>query len=169
MKRSFDFEHVLLFKKRRSECRRILLLAKRQCWENFCASLDMRANAKKVWKVARTLSGNYNWKPFPDLVTTDGVITSNQDKANAIAGALAERSASYNYPYDISSHDLVPYSFSSGNPSSRESEYPLDEAFTIAELQSAISTRKMISPGENKICYAQESIKKRLKTPIPHL
>ena len=53
MKRSFDFEHVLLFKKRRSECRRILLSAKRQCWENFCASLNMRANAKKVWRVAR--------------------------------------------------------------------------------------------------------------------
>ena len=143
----------------------ILLSVQAQCWENFWASLDRRANAKKFGELLEL--SQVRMEAFPGL--RDNRQSNNQSSRQSWSHcrSTCRGSASYKYPSGISSHDLVLYFFSSGNPSSRECEYPLDKAFTIAKLQLAISTRKITSPGEDKICYAM--LKNQSKSALKHL
>ena len=42
MKRTFHYMDILNFKKMRSLCRKKILLAKREYWDNFCAKIDRK-------------------------------------------------------------------------------------------------------------------------------
>ena len=86
MIRSFKIEHVIAFKRRRSECRCTILNAKRQYWRDFCTSLDMKPNVSKVWRIARSLSGTTQKKAFPSLLSGNNeIVTDDKSKADILA------------------------------------------------------------------------------------
>ena len=57
MKRSFHYEDVLLFKKRRAEARQIILREKREYWRSYCETLNSKSNFPKVWGVIEAMGG----------------------------------------------------------------------------------------------------------------
>ena len=110
----------------RSECRRIILVAKRKFWGDFCSSLDVRTNAKRVWRVARSLSGLSSKTSFPCLRSEDGrVISEQKSKADFLGKTFQQVSSSSELPPSICT------SVSHSIPSFLEMNGHLDEAFTL--------------------------------------
>ena len=153
MKRTFNFDDVIDFKRKRAECRRTIQSAKRQFWEKFCASLDMRANAKRVWRVAKSLNGVTNSSSIPSLsLDNQVIITEDKSKADALAEVFKQTSGSANYVPNAMTNYVVDTILESGEDC-LEMDDPINRLFSLAELQAAISSRKNSSPGQDNICY----------------
>ena len=123
----------------KTECRRTILGAKRKFWEDFCSSLDLRTNAKRVWRVARSLSGLSTKTSFPCVRSEEGrVISEEKSKADFLGNTFQQISSSSELPPSLCT------SVSRSIPSFPEMNGHLNKAFTLAELHAAISSRKIL-------------------------
>ena len=61
MKRTWVTRDILNFKKRRTEMRKTILEAKRQCWKRFCNMLGRNGDMESAWKIVRAFGGQYTF------------------------------------------------------------------------------------------------------------
>ena len=80
MKRTWDPNHITLFKRTRAECRKIILNAKRESWRKFCESLNEKENFGKVWRMTNSFFGRNKLNSIPSLVIGDSIISMRKIK-----------------------------------------------------------------------------------------
>ena len=155
MKRTFHFIDVINFKKLRSLCRKTILRAKRDYWEDFCCSIDNRTNINKVWKIFKSIANPSSRQSALNLVDENKVpINNDVDKANVLGHEFASVSRSANYPLDFRVRKFtVDLQISRSLPAYSADVNCMDQPFTLHELQKAIGSRKKSSPGLDSVCY----------------
>ena len=153
MKRSFSIADIIRFKKLKSECRRTILAAKRECWEGFCSSLNRQSNISKVRSVVRSLSEFPSYKPLPNLICSSGTVRSDKAKADVLSETFAAVSKNDNYSNTFVEHrTLVEQTYLQSLPLHNGNE-AFNPSLTMAELVTAIRSQRNSSPGQNRVCY----------------
>ena len=98
MKRTFHFADIINYRKMRAECRKIILNAKREHWDRFCAELNVGTNINKVWKVYRSISNASNSHAIVAIKDENNTfVTDDQEKANILGQQFSKVSSSLNY------------------------------------------------------------------------
>ena len=167
MKRSFSIADIVRFKKLKSECRRTILTAKRECWETYCSSLNKHSNISKVWSVVRSLSGFSSFKPLPTLVSSNATVRSDKAKADVLSETFAAVSKTDNYSDAFLQHRAsVENRYLQSLELHNETE-DFNRPFTMAELTAAIQSRPNSSPGQDTVCYMM--LKNLSKQALPRI
>ena len=103
MRTRHPFE-ILTYKRIRAKTRKVILQAKRDCWQQYCNSINSNTKLTTVWKALKKFSGNnYNFY-MPDLKNNDYTAETDHEKANMLAGQFHSVSSTANYSIDFLSH-----------------------------------------------------------------
>ena len=169
MKRSWDPQSIIIFKKLRAECRKTILNAKRESWRTFCDSLNRKENLTKVWKVASSFFGRNKLTSIPALIQGD-TVTNDEAKANLIGQIFSDVSSPQNFSNSFLRRKTYFEENTFPNLTAINEPMPnMDDSFSMEELKRALMKKKNTSPGHDGISYDmlkhldQESLEKVLK------
>ena len=154
MRRTFAAQDIILFKKCRAKCRKIILNAKKTCWRKFCESLGKHEQMGKVWRMAKSFSGGQKSFPIPKLTLDQNVASSASENASLLALIFSETSRTTNYStcfirrkleFERNTPPLIPFHI--------ESPDPINQPFSMRELKRAINSKKQSATGVDEISY----------------
>ena len=98
-RRAPTLENLIEFKRRRSQCRREILEAQRNSWQQYVNTMTPEATSNDVWKKVGAISGKINCSYPTFLRNSDGTVTNKlQDITNIIGDQFYKVSSSSNYP-----------------------------------------------------------------------
>ncbi|KAL2082812.1 hypothetical protein ACEWY4_022630 [Coilia grayii] len=96
LKRTHNFQNLVLFKKAQADVRRTIKQAKKECWRRFCDSIGQDTPVGKIWSMIKRMKGNGKQYGYPGLLDGNTVITSIVGKAEIIAKTLSKVHSSEN-------------------------------------------------------------------------
>ena len=75
---------ISTYKRIRDKTRKVILQAKRDCWQQYCNSVNSNIKLTMVWKALKKFSGNnYNFY-MPALKNNDYTAETDHEKANML-------------------------------------------------------------------------------------
>jgi ribonuclease HI len=150
LKRSALPEDYIVYKKKRAEARRMIKEAKKNSWEEYCGSITSKTSTREVWNKVKSISKNKSFRSIPTLIDQNkkcGV--SNQDKAEILVESFARVSSNANYDPDF--HDVKDQRENELIIGDDRIEMPINDEFTLNELNCALDTAKCTTPGADGI------------------
>ena len=95
---------ISTYKKTRAQTRKVTLQAKRDCWQQYCNSINSNTKLTTVWKALKKFSGNnYNFY-MPALKNNDYTAETDHEKVNILADQFHSVSSKANYSKDFLSN-----------------------------------------------------------------
>lgn len=138
------------FKKKRAEARKIIKTAKKCSWESYCSSITSKTSPSEVWNKVKSISKANCFRGIQTLVDVDKKCAiSDKEKAELLAKSFAKVSSNLNYDPEFLcekeqvENDLVIKDDNIG--------LPINDKFTLEELNYAIDRAKCTTPGDDGI------------------
>ena len=92
---------IITYKRLRAKPRKIILQAKRDCWQQYCNSINSNTKLTTVWKALKKFSdNNYNFY-MPVLKNDVCIAETDHEKANMLADHFHSVSSATNYSIDF--------------------------------------------------------------------
>ena len=95
---------ILTYKRLRAKTRKVILQAKRDCWQQYCNSVNSNTKLTTVWKALKKFSGNNCNFYMPALKNNDNTAETDHEKANLLADQFHSVSSTANYSIDFLSN-----------------------------------------------------------------
>ena len=114
--------------------RRVLKLARRRSWQEFCSTLDFSVNENLIWKVFRSMQGRSSPLIYP-IVSGDGEMLSDLEIARKFADSFALQ---FQTRGKIQNEGFC-RSIVSAN-CSVSADHPMNSLFLLSELRMAIGS-----------------------------
>ena len=154
MKRSYDFNDVLVFKRAKAVATKVINCARRRSWRKYCSSLSRHTRLGSVWKVIKKMNNVNSNESIPSIKVNGKFSKNNTEKANIFAKHYAKVSSNSNYDNKFKDHKTQ---FEKSNESvfqkKPHSNSVLNKEFSISELKRALKKSRRTSPGKDLLCY----------------
>ena len=139
----------IAYARARAKQKRIFKKAKRLSWRKYISEISAKTPSSQIWKKIRKLQGKYTPNPTPVLKDGDRYISDTKGVAELLAKHFASISSAAHYSQEFqairSSTVIVP-------PISSNTE-SFNLPFSMKEMQNALSSSSLTSPGEDDIRY----------------
>ena len=155
MKRSRDLMDGIRYREAKAKAQRTLREEQRECWRNYCTTLNDQSKTSEVWRISKKMTGRQTNRGIPMIVENNTKYTNNKDKANAIARCLENNSSHANFTPEFQQNRIKAEEKRSLEKLEMEEMNPeLNEDFIYHELDACLRhCKKNKSPGEDKIQY----------------
>ena len=143
--------YLISFKKARARFCYLVKQAKRQSWVNFLSTINWKTSLSEVWSKIRKITGKYVPSPPPVLKRNGDILADPEQVSEAFADHFAKVSSKNpNLPFhhERMQEESRVLDFTA---STRES---YNEAFSMEELISALSSCNDSAPGLDNITYS---------------
>ena len=154
MKRNPCPQNYQAYREAERSAKQVILEAKRLNWEEFCKSCSIQKNtATDFWKKIKKMKGN-NFSPIPFLINNIASAVKPVEKANLLVNHYKDVSSDSNIDKDVLDYQKKFESHNKdeiNNPG--ENRSPLNDSFSISELQDIIHTRSNSATGKDRISY----------------
>ena len=147
--RNSTTENLIAFRKARASARRIIKEAKTASWRNYVSSLNRFTPMTQVWTRLKRIAGQYSSVPLPVLTVNGTYINHPSDVAEAIGQALYERCGGGTAETRQTRRQARRESGSVDFGIADSAAY--NEPFTMAELESAVSSLRSVSEGPDTV------------------
>ena len=137
------------YKKKRAICRRIINQTKRISWQDYCTAINPQTSTKCIWDRVKSISHSRSFKSIPCLITDTGIAVSNEEKANMLVDTFSNTSSTKNY--DEVFQEIKRKAEKDFIISDVGNDTPINDYFTVTELDDAISNAKCTTPGADGI------------------
>jgi ribonuclease HI len=144
-------ENLHEYKRQRARCRYTFRNKKKQSWQHFCSTLNIKTSSRKVWKTIGRMKRKSTRFPVQALKKDSNIITDKKAVANLLAETISFNSSSEHYSSDFqrekSRRESKPCNFSSDN----QEDYNIP--FSMQELKTALLKSNNSAPGPDSIHY----------------
>ena len=137
-------ENLIAFKKARAFARRTIREAKAVSWRTYVSSLNRFTPTTQIWTRIKRIAGRFSSVPLPVLRVNNTDVTHPSDVAEEIGRALCERCRGENTDHRVRLQTAA-VDFST------DERMSYNEPFTMAELESAISSLRSVSEGPDAV------------------
>jgi len=149
VRRSFNHNDFINYKKAQAIVRRVIRTSERNYWGEFCNSIGEDIEINEVWSMMRKMGENSS---IP--VYNDRLVISDIEQAEALAETFTKVHSNSNLSDEMRRYREQ---ILSKNPQLLEEKGPsgctLDSEFTLYELKKALAGVKQTSPGRDDIGY----------------
>ena len=148
---------ILTYKRLRAKTRKVILQAKRDCWQQYCNSVNSNTKLTTVWKALKKFSGNnYNFY-MPALKNNDYTAETDHEKANMLADQFHSVSSTANYSIDFLSNRgdleaILSYHLQRLSSYSCK-DYRINLPISKVELRNCTLSSETIAPGGDRLSY----------------
>ena len=155
MQRTKTLESQQMYREVKAKAQLTLKTSERECWQEYCSTINNSTKLESAWKMAKKMSGVRSGEKMTSIKEGDKILTSNEDKAYAIARNIARNSSNNNYPVEFkinkNEHQMEQ---EKRNTENINNDSPIHEIIEFHELHRAIRQCKNNSaPGEDEIAY----------------
>ena len=155
LERNHTTENLIAYRRLHALCRRTIKVSKRESWEAYVSSISINTTPTEMWKKIGKIKGKHSKHPPPLLEKPTGGLTDDPaETAEIFNQTFANVSHPSNYSPEFQRHrdqfEKRPINFFH----SRANEKHYNEPFTSRELESALSSIKESSPGDDGIVYS---------------
>ena len=153
MKRSRDLMDCIRYREAKAVAQRTLREEQRECWRNYCTTLNEQSKTSEVWRISKKMIGRQTNRGIPMIVENNTKHVNNKDKANAIARCLENNSSHTNFTPEFQQIRVKAEEERAQKEQEMEELNPeLNEEFIYHELDACLRhCKKNKSPGEDKI------------------
>jgi len=179
-----DLKDCINYRKLKGKSQFTLKRAEKECWQQYCSTINKSTKLKSVWRMSKKMSGIKSSSNSTILKEDNKIYYKNADKANALARSIAKNSSDETLPKSLlenreilqakmkerkeSSPNLAAPRNGPVEPlpySARQENVVINDAFAFHELQAAIRQCKTnSSPGADDISY--EALKRLPKSSL---
>ncbi|KAI2645235.1 hypothetical protein H4Q32_023867 [Labeo rohita] len=153
LKRFITQDTVVEYQKKRAAARRVIKIAKRKAWQEFCNTIGRETGMHVVWTIIRKMNGINNYKQIPVIEEEGKVAITNKEKTEVLAKTFAKVHSTEN---------LSDKFLNRRQELSRIYEYikkqgadnNMDEDFNVFKLKKAINNLKNTTLGRDMISYS---------------
>ena len=150
-RRNQHLHYLISFKKARARFRYLVKQAKRQSWVNFLSTVNWKTSLSAVWSKIRKITGKHVPSPPPVLKINGNTLADPEEVSEAFANHFAKVSSKNpNLPYH---QQRIQKENQILNFTTTRSE-PYNEAFSMQEFLSALSTCNDSAPGADNVTYS---------------
>ena len=136
---------LLLYKKAKAECRKVIKKAKRESWADFISTFNRYTPLSHLWKIFKAFKGRRTTTQKALSITiADKHITHPQEIVDTLANQYSDISSQLPNP--------IPSLLSHTEDSANSLDY--NKPFTLSELQFAIQSTGNTSTGPDHIHYS---------------
>lgn len=149
LKRSGASDDYIDFKKKRAKARQVVKDAKRKHWHDFCGGISSGTPTKIIWDKIKSISNNRVNRSIPCLNKDGQDAVTDDEKANMLVNSFAAVSSTSNYDLEFQDNkEQVESDFSISND---DIGLPINDKFTLNELDNAIDRAGCTTPGADNI------------------
>ena len=154
LKRNYNVENMIRYKRAKAYCRYICNNSKKESWKSYISSMNKTTDLHQIWKRVQKISGKYKTTPTPILIddATKELITDHASVADKLASSFASVSGDHNYCPEFirkkNLHESRPLNFRTAI------NVPYNNIITFDELRHAMKTTSESSPGKDLITYS---------------
>lgn len=146
--------HVIEYKRRRAEARRVIKQAKKESWQKYCGTLGAQTPVGKMWGMIRRMAGINRGLSMPVLTEGDTEAISNGEKAELLGKTFQQVHSKNN----ISREGLARRNATLGKEGHKlkhnnDNIDPINLFFSMKELKSAIRRGRHTAPGRDGLGY----------------
>ena len=143
--------NLIIYKRKRAEAQKAIRKAKRQSWCAFIDNISHRTSLKTAWSTIQAIQGRKSNCALKFIQTEDGIATTAEEIANALANGLYSKCSGNLYSQAFKDHrtqvESVPIDFSGGT------EEAYNDEIKMHELRAALAHTKNSAPGPDGIPY----------------
>ena len=150
-RRNNNPHYLISFKKARARFRYIVKQSKRQSWINFLSTINWKTSLSEVWSKIRKITGKYVPSPPPVLKMNGNILTDPEHVSEAFADHFAKVS-SKNPNLPFYQKRIQEENKALDFTATRRESY--NEAFSMEEFLSALSTCNDSAPGADNVTYS---------------
>ena len=85
VRKSFNYNEFIQYKKTQAIVRRVIRTSKRNYWREFCSNIGEDIEINEVWSMIRKMGGKQRNSSIPVLVYKDKLVISDSEKAEVLA------------------------------------------------------------------------------------
>ena len=139
-------ENLIELRRAEAIAKRVCKVVKKDSFISFSGTLNKDTPPHRVWNYVGKLSNKTKSFHAQPIVYNDSIVTNSREKANAIASYYEKTFNSHTHSLD-STNLLLPVAYALANDSETNYNCP----FTVGEMERALATLKLTSPGHDDL------------------
>ncbi len=154
LKRTHNWENMIMYKKSQAETRKIIREVKKEYWRMFCDEIGKNTPVEEVWNMIKKMSGVRREYDYPVLNIGGKIAVSDKDKGEMFRKEFSKVNSSDNLmkeSKDMREKLLIDHPYI--REKKRATNSALDVPFSFPELKRALKNTKISTPGQDGISY----------------
>lgn len=151
---NLSLDNLIEYKRKRARARKIIKIAKRNTWRDFCSTIGRERDVSHVWNVLRKMSGRKAANKISVLANQDCLVITDVEKANVL-GRIFANVHSGNHLTDIHKRRKEDVLKDNGNVYTKKVDCSsaTDRDFSLREMRRALKGSNNSAPGPDQLSY----------------